>query len=93
MRTYVTSLASAAGHDPERFYVTIRRRRQTAWLLGPYDTRAEAAGRVPAGRRLAHQADPRTAFDHFGITRVGVPPGQPAPPGKLNHLLEAESDD
>ncbi len=75
---------------PAGFYVTMRRDRRTAFLLGPHDTYDQAAERVPLGRRLATQADPRSAFDLFGVTHVVVEPGGQLPPGKLNDLPERE---
>jgi hypothetical protein len=73
----------------EGFYVTVQRqaaggRVRTGWLLGPYDTKLEAEARVDAGRRLAYEADPRTEWDAFGVTRLVMKPGAELPAGKLN---------
>ncbi len=75
-----------------KFYVTIVRnpgpRQKVARALGPYDAREEAEARVDDARRLAHQADPFTAFDAFGVSSWELPEGMKVwPPGKLNHLL------
>lgn len=80
---------SAAGETPtEVFYVTVRRgsgiRVKTGVLLGPYSTRDCAEHDVPAGRQLAHKADPFTAFDAFGVTRAVYGPGVTVPRGVLN---------
>jgi hypothetical protein len=73
---------------PEGFYVTVQRQAvggvRTGLLLGPYDTKLEAEARVDAGRRLAYEADPFTAFDAFGVTRLVMKPGAELPAGKLN---------
>ena len=59
----------------EGFYVTMKRDTRTAYLLGPYGTRAAAEGKVDTGRRLAREASTWTAFDAFGVTRVVMRPG------------------
>lgn len=72
------------------FYVTVQRSRglgrqpRTGLLLGPYTTHDEALANVAVGRRLAHEADPWTAFDAFGTSKVTSPAGGPLPKGKLN---------
>lgn len=76
------------------FYVTVIRDsakgRRTGWLLGPYNSKAEAEGHVQRARRVAEQIDPRTVFDGFGVTmleRDGA-----LPPGTLNSLIELEGE-
>lgn len=84
----VTTYAEASG--PEGFYVTMRRGKQTAFLLGPHDSYAAAEEQVPLGQRLARQVNPRSVFDAFGVTRVVMEPGEQLPPGKLNDLPEQQ---
>jgi hypothetical protein len=84
----VTTRPETSG--PAGFYVTMRRGRQTAFLLGPHDTYDQADERVPLAHRLAEQVDPRSAFDLFGVTHVVMEPGAQLPPGKLNDLPERE---
>jgi hypothetical protein len=78
---------------PEGFYVTVIRHpgpaQRVGWLLGPYSTRADAESDVCTGRRLAHDADPFTAFDAFGVTRVVMQPGAPLRRGVLNDRAAA----
>lgn len=52
------------------YYVTMKRDRRTAWLLGPYDTHREALDSVARGRALAQAADPFTDFDAFGTSSI-----------------------
>lgn len=53
-----------------RFFVTVRDGKRTGFLLGPYDTHAEALSHVRRGSDLADVADPRAAFYAFGTSRV-----------------------
>jgi hypothetical protein len=80
--------ATLDGTAREGFYVTVIRnpgpRQRVGLLLGPCASKAEAEERVTEGRRLAHDADPFTAFDPFGVTRVQMKPGAELPAGKLN---------
>jgi hypothetical protein len=84
----VSDTGPAAGEGPEGFFVTVIRnpgpRQKVGVLLGLYASRDEAAPHVAEGRRLAHNVDPRTAFDSFGVTRVKMPPGEDLPAGVLN---------
>ena len=64
------------------YYVTMKRDRRTAWLLGPYETHAEALAKVERGRHLARSADPFADFDAFGTSRI-MSTGE-LPPGVLN---------
>jgi hypothetical protein len=79
-----------------RFYVTIIRNEGTQHqkagkLLGPYDTKDQAEERVPDAKRLAHQADPFSSFDAFGVSSWALPESTTDwPAGMLNRLLEAE---
>ena len=57
------------------FYVTVQRNpgtpaMRTGLLLGPYSTKAGAEAEVSRGRALAEAADPWTAFDAFGVSRL-----------------------
>ena len=52
------------------YYVTMKRDTRTAWLLGPYDTHAEALDNIERGRRLAQDVDPFTDFDAFGTSSI-----------------------
>ena len=85
------SAGRAAGAGPEGYYVTVRRAGRTGHLPGPHPGKEEAEARVPEGRRLAGQADPSTAFDGFGVTRVVMRPGAQLPPGVLNDLAGPEA--
>lgn len=87
--------ASQSPAGAEGFYVTVIRypgpSQRVGWLLGPYATKADAKSDVRIGRRLAHQADPFTAFDAFGVTRVVMQPGAPLRRGVLNDRAAAAS--
>lgn len=52
------------------YYVTLKRDRRTAWLLGPYETREEALGQVRRGWMLATDADSWADFDAIGTTHL-----------------------
>jgi hypothetical protein len=73
---------------PEGFYATMQRGSRTAYLLGPYATKAEAEAHVGQSRQLAVDVDPFAAFDGFGVTRIVMKPGAQLPPGKLNGMTE-----
>jgi len=69
------------------FYCTMIRGNRVAWLAGPFDTKEEADARVPDARRAAEEADPRSAWDAFGVTRLEREIDKPLPPGVLNEIL------
>lgn len=54
------------------YYVTVKDGPRTGFLLGPYDTHAEALAQVERGEKLAMQTDnaTRTWFYAYGTTRV-----------------------
>lgn len=54
----------------ERYYVTLRDAGRTAWLLGPYETHAEALEHVERGRELAYKHDPYTHFMGCGTAKM-----------------------
>jgi len=94
----MTTTATETG--PVGFYVTLRRKTgpgrepRTALLLGPYDTKDQAEGKVWRGRMLAPKADGRAAFDAYGVTKVTKQPGGELPEGKLNAMLaDTERDE
>lgn len=68
----------------KQFYVTMRRGRGTAWLAGPFDTYDQAVPHIPMARRLAEAADPKCAFDSFGVSSRDA---LDHPPGTLNKRL------
>lgn len=61
-----------------RYYVTVRDHDRTGWLLGPYDTHAEALANVDRGNELACNADPRAHWYAFGTARI-TDPSAPLP--------------
>lgn len=52
------------------YYVTARYGKAVAYLLGPYDTHAEALSNIERGTQLANDADPRAAFAAFGTVKL-----------------------
>ena len=62
------------------YYVTMKRDVRTAWLLGPYETHAEALTQVSRGRELAGEIDLFTHFDGFGTSRLEA---ESLPAGRL----------
>jgi hypothetical protein len=86
-------MTTATETGPVGFYVTLRRdtgpgrEPRTACLLGPYDTKDQAEGKVWRGRMLAPKVDGRAAFDAYGVTKVTMQPGAALPEGKLNAML------
>lgn len=93
-------LTAATENGPVGFYVTLRRdtgpgrEPRTAFLLGPYETKDQAEGKVWRGRMLAPKVDGWAAFDAYGVAKVTMPPGAALPEGKLNALLaETERDE
>lgn len=66
------------------YYVSLKRDRRVALLLGPFDTHAEALERVGEAFRKAGEVDPWAAFDAVGTVRMRD--GYRAP-GVLNRFL------
>lgn len=62
--------AAAAQARGDRFYVTVQDAGRTGFLLGPYDTRADALANVERGRRLACEGDVWAAFYSFGTASL-----------------------
>jgi hypothetical protein len=56
------------------YYVSIIRepgpRQKVCLFMGPYPTKQEAEGWVQTARGFAESVDPRTVWDHFGVTKV-----------------------
>jgi hypothetical protein len=71
---------------PAGFYVTVKDAGRTGWLLGPYDSKAEAEGKVTLGAKLAGQHDDRAHFYAYGVARLAMRPGQALPKGILNDV-------
>ena len=70
------------------FYVTMLRGEKVAWLAGPLPSKEAAEAMVNRAYQEACRADPRSAFDAFGVTKVSRPDGEkPLPPGVLNDRL------
>lgn len=69
------------------FYVTMRRGKKVAWLLGPYDTHGEALADVDRARGEAERVDRWTWFDAFGTAKVTTLGGGSLRPGVLNERV------
>jgi hypothetical protein len=78
------ALAAHRAEPPVRtaYYATCQDAGRTGWLLGPFETHAEALACVDDARRLAEAADPFAHFYAFG-TASHTGPG-PFPLGVLN---------
>lgn len=79
----------ATAGDPEakgerKFYVTMVRGDRVARLAGPFDTKEEAEAMKPRAQDEANKADPRSAFDAFGVSGIT---SESHKPGKLNERL------
>lgn len=72
--------------EPRDYFVTMRRDKRTAFLLGPYTTHTEALANVSTGRDLARKVDPWADFDAFGTSSLPAGSGLVV---KLNSLLPA----
>jgi len=68
------------------FYCTMLRGERVAWLAGPFDTKQAAEARLRDAREAAEAADPWSAFDAFGVTRLERPVAA-LPYGVLNERL------
>ena len=66
------------------YYVTLRRGQRTAFLAGPFDTKAEAEKMVEPAVAEASRVDPFTHFDPHGTARIEA---ARLPRGKLNARL------
>ena len=53
-----------------KYYVSVVEGKRRGFLLGPYDTHAEAKANVARGRKLAVKADPWAEFYAFGTCRI-----------------------
>lgn len=75
----------------KKFYVTMLRDGQPrpAFLAGPFDAKEQAEAMVPRAREEAEKADPRSAFDAFGVSGVTA---DKHPPGVLNERLGLDKD-
>lgn len=76
--------ASMTALGPVGFYVTARNGKRTAYLLGPYDSKAEAEADVSLGSRLAGGRDPHAHSYAYGTAKVTMRPGRPLPEGRLS---------
>lgn len=76
-----------AENSSHAHYVTLRRGRRTALLLGPYRTHDEAAANVDRARAEAVRIDSWAGFDAVGTARITLRPGADAPEGVLNARL------
>ena len=79
----------ATAGDPEakgerKFYVTMVRGDRVARLAGPFDTKEEAEAMKPRAQDEANKADPRSAFDAFGVSGIT---SENHKPGTLNERL------
>lgn len=66
------------------FYAGLKRGKQNALLLGPYDTKAEAEAVLEQAHDLAEKVDPRCYFDAPGVFRLDW---ETLPEGRLNRVL------
>lgn len=72
----------------EGFYVTVRDRAKSGFLLGPYTTHDEAQSNVDRARRyIRDEVDAFASFWGFGTARVTAKPGRELKPGKLNDVI------
>jgi hypothetical protein len=69
---------------PVGFYVTAKDGKRTAYLLGPYDSKAEAEADVSLGAKLAERHDDRAHSFAYGTAKVTMRPGKPLPEGRLS---------
>lgn len=80
----VASVGDPEAEGERKFYVTMVRGDRVARLAGPFDTKAEADAMLPRARDEANKADPRSAFDAFGVSGVT---SKDHKPGVLNDRL------
>jgi len=73
--------------EGEGFYVTVRDRAKSGFLLGPYATHGEALANVDRARREAVRLDPWGAFYSYGTAKVTAKPGRELKPGRLNDAI------
>lgn len=71
--------------DPRDYYVTLRRGKRTALLVGPFTTHTEALQWVDPAQRMASDLDPWAHFDLYGTASLTRDPANPV--GKLNERL------
>jgi hypothetical protein len=80
----VASVGDKDAEGERKFYVTMVRGDRVARLAGPFDTKAEADAMVSRAQQAANDADPRSAFDAFGVSAVTSTDHKP---GTLNERL------
>lgn len=80
----VATDGDANAEGDRKFYVTMVRGDRVARLAGPFDTKEEADGMVARARDEANKADPRSAFDAFGVSGIT---SKEHKPGTLNATL------
>ena len=61
--------------------------KQFGLLAGPYETHAEALGKVDAVRKIAERVNAWAVFYAFGTCKLKEPVNGKYPPGRLNDLL------
>lgn len=71
-RTFVESDGRGIGRD---FYVTVIHGERTGYLLGPFDTHAEAIANVERGKKLAETHNTRALFGDFAYGTASAPCG------------------
>lgn len=70
------------------YYVTLRRGKRVAWLLGPYRVHQRAIDAVTEAFEKARELDAWCDFDAYGTASVdGAGEFATLPPGKLNAIL------
>lgn len=73
-------------HPPgTAFYVSAVEGRRWTFLLGPYETHAEALARVERGRAIVREHYP-DLYPWVGIGTASVTPGETHPEGRFNAL-------
>lgn len=80
----VASVGDPNAKGERKFYVTMVRGDRVARLAGPFDTKEEAEAMKPRAQEEANKADPRSAFDAFGVSAVT---SKEHKPGRLNEQL------
>lgn len=80
----VASVGDPEAKGERKFYVTMVRGDRVARLAGPFDTKEEAEAMKPRAQDEANKADPRSAFDAFGVSAIT---SEDHKPGTLNERL------
>lgn len=76
----------------EGFYVTVRNRAQTGFLLGPYSTHDEALDNVDRAREYLREHRTDMWFHDYGTAKATAKPGRELKPGKLNDRIGLTED-